>query len=110
REDVADAQAEPELLGDVQFPPTPTADETPMLFDSADDTFVRTLLTETEEGVLFDGTDDWYVRHLLEGTGEPLPVDTTAPPAEPAHAESDRQTMDVADDTLMHHTVLPEDS
>jgi len=89
---------------------TPAVDEMPTLFDSADDTFVRALLTETDERVLFDGTDDWYVRHLLEGTGEALPVDSTAPPAEPAHAESDRQTMDVADDTLMHHTVLPEDS
>ncbi len=93
RENVTDVQAEP-----------------PTLFDSADDTFVRTLLTETQEGVLFDGTDDWYVRHLLEGTGEPLPVDNTDPQAGSAHAESNRQTADAADDTLVHHTVLPEDS
>ena len=59
------------------------------LFDSADQTFVRNLLTKTEhDDALFDGADDWFVRHLLEGTDESLPADSTDAAAESAPAQS----------------------
>jgi hypothetical protein len=78
----------------------PTAAETPVstngaapadaLFDSADQTFVRDLLTDTDHAhVVFDGADDWFVRHLLQATGESLPVDSTDAPAGSAPAKSD---------------------
>jgi hypothetical protein len=73
-----------------------------------------------EPHALFDGKDDWFVRHLFEETGDPLPVDSTDPPAESAHVESEAQmapssdrpspdVFDTEDDTFVHHLFPPKD-